>query len=81
LGDCNDFTFWDYSDFGVITAIFGAVNHVKMEDEDNLDVAFWLSKSPSERLAEVFRLRRKYFTWADGTFLDKNEKLVQQRPE
>jgi hypothetical protein len=35
-----------------------AVNHVKMEEEDALDVEFWLSKTPSERLAEVVRLRK-----------------------
>ena len=28
------------------------VNHVKMEDEDSLDVLFWLSKTVSERLAD-----------------------------
>jgi hypothetical protein len=55
------------------------VNQVKMEDEDSLDVAFWLKKSPSERLAEVARLRRNYFTWADGSFPDKIEKVVHRR--
>lgn len=55
------------------------VNHVKMEDEDSLDVLFWLSKTVSERLAEVSRLRKNYFTWVDGTFPDKIEKVVHQR--
>jgi hypothetical protein len=55
------------------------VNQVKMEDEDILDVSFWLSKTSSERLAEVFRLRRNYFTWADGFFPGKIEKVVSQR--
>ena len=55
------------------------VNHVKMADEDTLDVLFWLSKTPAERLAEVCRLRKNYFTWADGLFPDKIEKVVQQR--
>jgi hypothetical protein len=50
-----------------------------MEDEDILDVSFWLSKTSSERLAEVFRLRRNYFTWADGFFPGKIEKVVSQR--
>lgn len=55
------------------------VNHVKMEDEDNLDVLFWLSRSVSERLAEVSRLRKNYFTWADNVFPDKIEKVVHHR--
>jgi len=55
------------------------VHQVKMEDEDRLDVLFWLSKTASERLSEVSRLRKNYFTWADGTFPDKIEKVVHQR--
>jgi hypothetical protein len=55
------------------------VNQVEMEDEDSLDVAFWLKRPPSERLAEVVRLRRNYFTWADGYFPDKIEKVVHIR--
>jgi hypothetical protein len=55
------------------------INQVKMEDEDRLDVLFWLGKSVSERLAEVSRLRKSYFTWADGSFPDKIEKVVHQR--
>lgn len=55
------------------------VNHVKMEDEDSLDVLFWLSRSVSERLAEVSRLRKNYFTWADGVFPEKIEKVVHHR--
>lgn len=55
------------------------VHQVKMEDEDRLDVLFWLSRTASERLSEVSRLRKNYFTWADGTFPDKIEKVVHQR--
>ncbi len=55
------------------------VNQVKMEDEDSLDVLFWMSKSVSERLTEVSRLRRNYFKWADGFFPEKMEKIVHQR--
>ncbi|MGY0034856.1 hypothetical protein [Pedobacter sp. NJ-S-72] len=55
------------------------MNHIKMEDEDSLDVLFWLSKTVSERLAEVSRLRKNYFTWIDGVFPDKIEKVVHQR--
>lgn len=55
------------------------VNHVKMEDEDALDVEFWLSKTPTERLAEVTRLRKNYWTWLTGSFPEKIEKVVHQR--
>jgi hypothetical protein len=52
---------------------------VKMEDEDKLDVAFWLSRTPSERLSEVSRLRQNYFNWLDGKFPQKIEKVVHHR--
>lgn len=52
---------------------------VKIEDEDHLDVLFWLNKTVSERLAEVCRLRRNYYTWADGSFPDKMVKVIHQR--
>lgn len=55
------------------------VNQVKMEDEDRFDVLFWLSKTVAERLSEVTRLRKNYFTWADGVFPEKIEKVVHQR--
>lgn len=55
------------------------VNQVKMEDEDSLDVLFWLSKSAAERLSEVSRLRRNYFTIANGVFPEKIEKVVHYR--
>jgi len=54
-------------------------NQVKMEDEDRLDVLYWLGKSVSERLSEVSRLRRSYFSWADGVFPEKIEKVIHQR--
>lgn len=55
------------------------VHQVRMEDEDNLDVLFWLSKTAAERLSEVSRLRKNYFTWTDGVFPEKIEKIVHQR--
>ncbi len=55
-------------------------NHVKMEDEDSADVAFWLSRPPAERLNEVVRLRQEYSTWTDGSFPEKIEKAVHSRP-
>jgi hypothetical protein len=54
-------------------------NHVKMGEEDKADVVFWLSKTPAERLMEVCRLRENYFTWANGTFPQKIEKVVVMR--
>lgn len=54
-------------------------NHVKMEDEDTLDVTFWLAQTPAARLAEVFRLRKNYFTWANGSFPQKMDKVASQR--
>ena len=56
-----------------------AVNHVKMEDEDHLDVLYWQSKSASERLSEVTRLRRNYYTWLNGSFPDKIERVITIR--
>jgi len=50
-----------------------------MEDEDMLDVDFWLQQTPSSRLAEVFRLRKNHFTWTDGAFPEKTTKVVSQR--
>ena len=55
------------------------VRHILKEDEDRLDVDFWLSKSPSERLTEVVRLRRLYFSSPGKTFPDKIEKVVFRR--
>lgn len=55
------------------------MNRVKMEDEDHLDVQFWLNKSASERLAEVVRLRKNYFTGKAGRFPVKIEKVINYR--
>jgi hypothetical protein len=54
-------------------------NQIKMDDEDSLDVEFWLSKTPAERISEVVRLRHNYFTWTNGSFPDKIENVVHQR--
>ena len=55
------------------------VNHVKMEDEDYLDVLFWSSKSMSERLEEVTRLRKNYYTGLNGSFPEKITKVVTMK--
>jgi hypothetical protein len=57
------------------------VNHVKMEDEDALDVLFWQSKSVLERLEEVARLRKNYYTWLNGSFPEKMTKVVTTRSQ
>jgi len=54
-------------------------NQIKMEDEDRLDVEYWLSRTPQERLSAVTNLRRTYFTWLNGSFPTKMEKVVSQR--
>lgn len=55
------------------------VNHVKMDDEDGLDVVYWLQKTPAERIAKVTRLRINYFTWLNGAYPSRIEKVVNKR--
>jgi hypothetical protein len=55
------------------------VNHVRMDDEDTLDVAFWRSKSVTERLEEVARLRKNYYTWLNGSFPQKIARVITTR--
>ena len=55
------------------------VNHVKMEDEDRLDVLYWRSKSAYDRLYEVARLRKGYYTGLNGSFPEKIVKVVSLR--
>ena len=51
-------------------------NHIKAGDEDPKDVIFWMNKSTSERLKEVYRLRKNYYTWSKGFYPSKIEKVV-----
>jgi len=55
------------------------VNKVKMEDEDELDVLFWLNQPISERLKTVVSLRKHYFTWLNGSFPENIAKVVNRR--
>lgn len=55
------------------------VNKVKMEEEDSLDVKFWLKRSASDRIAEVTRLRHEYYSWLLGEFPRQMEKTVIRR--
>ncbi|MCE7057989.1 hypothetical protein LZF95_25110 [Algoriphagus sp. AGSA1] len=48
----------------------------KLDEEDRKDIAFWLDRPSSERLAEVYRLRKIYFTWVNGFYPSKIEKVV-----
>lgn len=55
------------------------VNFVRMDDEDSLDVLFWQKKSATERLQEVTRLRKSYYSWLNGSFPEKIEKIVNKK--
>jgi len=59
--------------------IVKVVTQVKMGEEDSADVLFWLSKSVAERLQEVARLRKNYYTWLNGSFPDKMDKVITTR--
>ncbi|WP_211229758.1 hypothetical protein [Olivibacter sitiensis] len=54
-------------------------NQVKIEGEDLLDIQLWLDRPASERIAEVTRLRRAYYSWLLGTYPKYMEKTVNQR--
>jgi len=55
------------------------VNHVKIEDEDTLDVLFWQQQAPSDRIGELTRLRINYYTWLNGFYPAKIEKVATHR--
>lgn len=55
------------------------VNKVKMEDEDEIDVVYWLNQPIAERLKTVVSLRKNYFNWLNGSFPDKITKVVSKR--
>ena len=59
--------------------IVKAFNHVRMQDEDRADVVYWQSKSMAERLQEVVRLRKNYYTWLNGSFPEKMVKEITTR--
>lgn len=54
-------------------------SQVKIDEEDLRDIQFWLDRPPSERIAEVTRLRREYYGWLLGTYPQHMEKTVTQR--
>ncbi|MEO9172118.1 MAG: hypothetical protein ABI203_03450 [Mucilaginibacter sp.] len=56
------------------------VNQVEMTDEDHLDIIFWQSQSFSERLQEVVRLRKNYYTWLNGSFPATMNRIITSRP-
>ena len=55
------------------------INQISVEDEDYADVLFWRSKSIAERLEEVMRLRKNYYTWLEGSFPLKMGKIISQK--
>jgi hypothetical protein len=52
-------------------------NLVNRDDEDLNDIIFWLSKTESERLQEVYRLRQNFFQSPDKPFPKKISKKVK----
>ena len=54
-------------------------NKVRMEDEDAMDVVFWLNQPVVERLKAVTTLRRHYYTWLNGSFPKIITKVVNKR--
>ncbi|MBK1442570.1 hypothetical protein JHJ32_21400 [Parapedobacter sp. ISTM3] len=54
-------------------------SQVKIDEEDLRDIQFWLDRPASERIAEVTRLRRAYYSWLLGTYPQHMEKTVTQR--
>lgn len=54
-------------------------NQIRLDDEDLLDIQFWLERPVSERIAEVTRLRRDYYSWLLGAYPKHMEKTVSQR--
>lgn len=55
------------------------INIIRQEDQDEQYISFWLTKTISERLQEVTRLRYNYFKWLNNSFPDKIEKVVFKR--
>lgn len=55
------------------------VGQVKIDEEDLQDIRFWLDRPASERIAEVTRLRRAYYSWLLGAYPEHMEKTVNQR--
>jgi hypothetical protein len=52
-------------------------NLVNREDEDLMDIIFWLNKTESERLQEVYRLRQNFFQSPGKPFPKKISKTVK----
>jgi hypothetical protein len=59
--------------------IFLVARQVKMDEEDGLDVGFWLSRPVSERIAEITRLRQEYYRWLHGSYPEHIEKIISRR--
>ncbi len=55
------------------------VDQVKIDGEDLRDIHFWLDRPASERIAEVTRLRRAYYSWLLGTYPKHMAKVITQR--
>ena len=54
-------------------------NQVKVDEEDLIDIRYWLTRPIHERIAEVTRLRKAYYTWLHGSYPERMEKTISQR--
>ncbi|MBE8713029.1 hypothetical protein C4F49_04995 [Sphingobacterium sp. KB22] len=54
-------------------------NQILKNEEDLMDIQFWLARSNSERIAEVTRLRRLYYSWLLGNYPERMEKTITHR--
>ncbi len=52
---------------------------VQSEEEDSLDVQFWLDQPVAARISEVTRLRQEYYSWLLGEFPKRMEKIVSRK--
>lgn len=55
------------------------VHKIKMDEEDQMDVQFWLKQPVSVRIAEVTKLRYEYYTWLLGEFPKQMEMTVTRK--
>jgi hypothetical protein len=55
------------------------VHKIKMDEEDQMDVQFYLKQPATGRIAEVTRLRHEYCTWFLGEFPKQMQKVVTFR--
>ena len=55
------------------------VSQVRLDEEDLQDIRFWLERPAAERIGEVTRLRKAYYSWKLGSYPEHMEKVVNHR--